>query len=475
MKRITEADKLIEMLEAAGYEAYYVGGCVRDFLRAEAGHFDAKATALPADIDVTTSATPDEMKEVFAGLRYFETGIKHGTLTVLTPDDERRPVEITTFRTDGDYSDNRHPDEVKFVRNLEEDLARRDFTINAMAMDRRGEIIDIYEGQTDLQVGLIRAVGDPDKRFQEDALRILRALRFAAMLGKHEEPFTIEAETEAAMFRNKELLQNISAERIYAELKKLITGAYAGIVIRRYVDIIGVFIPELLPMKEFEQHNPYHKYDVLEHCVRAMEEAKGAGCLEDYQVKLAALLHDVAKPQKFFLDENGVGHMYGHAEAGEKMVRDILNRLKADNETKDRVCALIRHHDLVFQEDRKLLKRWMNRYTPEMLLEILHIKRADNLATGNMSEELAEKFDRIEEEIRTILEEEQPFSLKDLSVDGSDLMVIAKDLGDERWQTGGPWIGALLLALLDEVIEGTLPNEKEALTARAAELLKNAE
>lgn len=464
-KRITGADKLIEMLEAADYEAYYVGGCVRDFLRAQTGHSDAKASGSPADIDVTTSATPDEMKEVFADLRYFETGIQHGTLTVLTPDEERRPIEITTFRTDGDYTDNRHPDQVRFVRNLEEDLARRDFTINAMAMDRRGNVVDIFGGQADLAAGKIRAVGDPDTRFQEDALRILRGLRFAAVLEHGGEAFAVEPETEAAMFRNKELLRNISAERIYAELKKLIVGPHAGIVIRRYVDILCVFIPELLPMKGFEQHNPYHRYDVLEHCIRAMEVVESAGFVEEYQMKLAALLHDVAKPQKFSLDENGVGHMYGHPEAGEKMTRDILNRLKADNETKTRVCTLIKYHDLVFQEDRRLLKRWMNRYTPEMLLEILHIKRADNLATGNMSEELADKFDRVEEEIRVILDEEQCFSLKDLAVDGSDLM--------EMTGEGGPQIGEVLAKLLDEVLDGTLSNEKEALMARAAELLKN--
>ena len=231
MKRITEADKLIEMLEAAGFEAYYVGGCVRDFLRGQS----RAAESVPADIDVTTSATPDEMKEVFAGLKYFETGIKHGTLTVLAPAEDGEadgneaegrkymPVEITTFRTDGEYKDNRHPDEVRFVRNLEEDLARRDFTINAMAMDMRGNLIDVFGGRADLEAGLIRAVGDPDRRFQEDALRILRAMRFAAVLSCGGEDdrgfedgrgFEIEPETEAAMFRNKELLGNISAERL---------------------------------------------------------------------------------------------------------------------------------------------------------------------------------------------------------------------------------------------------------------------
>ena len=448
---------MIEMLEAAGFEAYYVGGCVRDFLRG----------LEPSDLDVTTSATPDEMKEVFADLRFFETGIKHGTLTVLTPDEERRPIEITTFRTDGEYKDNRHPDEVTFVRNLEEDLARRDFTINAMAMDIRGNLVDVFGGRDDLEAGLIRAVGDPDRRFQEDALRILRALRFAAVLG-----FEIEPETEAAMFRNKELLRNISAERIYAEFKKLVTGPQVGDVVRKYVDIIGVFIPELLDMKDFEQHNPYHKYDVLEHCIRAMEAIEGAGFAEDHQMKLAALLHDVAKPQTFFRDDEGIGHMYGHAPAGEEKVRTILNRLKADGETRDRVCTLVKYHDLVFQEDRRLLKKWMNRYTPEMLLEILHIKRADNLATGNMSEELAEKFDRIESEIRAIIDEQQCFSLKDLAVDGRDIMDIyeSKCKGSSG-ALEGRRIGEILETLLDEVIDGKLPNEKEALTARAAELL----
>ena len=486
MKQIHEADTLIEMLETAGFEAYYVGGCVRDlFCRKSngtgSGDYAAAAEvdrATPADIDVTTSATPEEMKKVFEGLRYFETGIKHGTLTVLTPDERREPIEITTFRTDGKYSDNRHPDEVRFVRNLEEDLARRDFTINAMAMDRRGNLIDVFGGRQDIEAGLIRAVGDSDRRFQEDALRILRALRFAAVLekgadtgvgckssGAGENAFTIEPETEAAMFRNKDLMRGISAERIYAELKKLIVGPHAGIVFRRYVDIFGVFIPELLAMKGFEQHNPYHKYDVLEHCIRAMEAAESAGYVTDYQMKLATLLHDVGKPQTFFRDEDGIGHMYGHPAAGEEMVRTILGRLKADNETKTRVCDLIKYHDLVFQEDRKLLKKWMNKYTPEMLLEILHIKRADNLATGNMSEELAVKFDRIEALIHEILEEEQCFSLKDLAIDGRDVIAIAS-------RGPGSWVGELLQKLLDEVIDGSLPNEKEVLTARAAELLE---
>ncbi len=447
---------MIEMLEAAGFEAYYVGGCVRDSLRG----LEA------ADIDVATSATPDEMKEVFADLRCIETGIKHGTLTVLTPDETRRPVEITTFRTDGEYKDNRHPEEVTFVRSLDEDLARRDFTINAMATDIRDELTDPFGGRQDLEDGVIRAVGNPDRRFQEDALRILRGLRFAAVLdrgGEGGEGFVIEAETEAAMFRNRRLLKNISAERIYAELKKLVTGPHGGEVIRKYVDIIGVFIPELLPMKGFEQHNPYHKYDILEHCIRAMEAAESAGFVTDYQMKLAALLHDVGKPQTFFRDEEGVGHMYGHPAVGEKKVREILNRLKADGETRDRVCFLVKYHDLVFQEDRRLLKRWMNRYTPEMLLEILHIKRADNIATGNMSQELADKFDRIEAEIHAILEEGQCFSLKDLAVDGNDI----------PGRPEGRRIGKILQKLLDEVIDGSLPNEKEALVARAAELVRD--
>lgn len=471
MKRITAADNLIKMLEEAGYEAYYVGGCVRDFLMAKRCQNTCHFVTFSGDIDVTTSATPDEMKKVFAGCRYFETGIKHGTLTVMThgEDGSSLPVEVTTFRTESGYSDSRHPDRVEFVRSLEEDLKRRDFTINAMAMDISGNVIDLYGGMDDLNAKAIRAVGDPDERFGEDALRIMRAMRFAAVLGGKTGcgAFAIEKKTEEAMLRNRQLLENISEERIYAELKKLVMGANAGDVIRKYVDILGVMMPELLAMKGFQQHNPYHRYDVLEHCIRAMEKL-GETCTspEDFPLKFAGLLHDVGKPETFFRDENGIGHMYGHPAAGEKLADRIMSRLKADNDTRQHVCSLVKHHDIVFEKDRKLLKRWMNRYTPELLLEILRLKRADNFATGNMSDELALKFDEIEQMIIEILEEGECFGLKNLKITGSDILEAA---GADKGP--GKWVGDVLGRLLEEVIDGSLENKKEALVKRAVELI----
>ena len=465
MNRITKGDKLIQKLEDAGYEAYYVGGCVRDLLMSEVRREEA-AEAVAGDIDITTSATPEEMLQVFKGDRVIETGIQHGTITVLADDEadseERIPIEITTFRTDGTYSDNRHPDSVEFVRNLKEDLQRRDFTINAIAMDRHGNIQDPFGGLDDIRRRIIRTVGDPDQRFHEDALRIMRAMRCAAVLdsGVPDGSFSIDPATEKAMFRNRELLRNVSAERLFIELKKLITGPFAGIVIRRYVDVLGVVIPELLSMKGFDQKNPYHKYDILEHCIRAMEAVQPPN---EY-MKLTALLHDVGKPDMFYVDENGIGHMYGHAERGEILIREIMQRLKADRFMTDRVAMLVKHHDLVFQNDEKLIKRWMNRYGAELLLEILHIKRADNIASGNMSRELAEKYDQVEAAIHRILEEHACFSIRDLAVNGNDVLAAAKEGAADKQK--GPWVGEVLDQVLEEVMDGTLPNEREALLAR---------
>lgn len=506
-----------------------MGGCVRDFCMREmrdkaeysAGQ-EHESVLSVGDIDLTTSATPEEMKTALKEFPIIETGIQHGTVTVLMPangetneaGDKRIPFEITTYRSDGEYSDSRHPDSVRFVRNLEEDLARRDFTINAMAMDDKGNIVDPFGGREDLAKGIIRAVGDPDKRFQEDALRIMRALRFAAVLEnpavtlaeegeptrkmhstdgcqKNNHAMTIEPETEAALFRNKELLKNISVERILVEFRKLVMGPNAGIVIRRYVDILGVIIPELLEIKGFEQHNPYHKYDVLEHCVRAMEAVdlkrpeptikrsamadRGTTQSEstehvsivnsprDY-MKIAALLHDIGKPETFFLDEDGIGHMYGHPAVGERKAREILNRLKADNELTRKVCSLIKHHDLVFQQDEKLLKRWLNRFGPELLLEILEIKKADNIATGNMSEELGRKFDDVRHMIEEIVASQACFSLKHLAINGRDLI--------GEGVTEGREIGRILEAALDAVIDGQIPNKKSELLELARNMQK---
>lgn len=464
--------EILVMLERAGYEAYFVGGCVRDALM-NAEKCDSEGFGIididQGDADVATNALPEQVKKVFAEFSVIETGIKHGTVTVMLPGEpcsdmsigyDDIPVEITTYRSDGSYSDSRHPDQVAFVRSIEEDLARRDFTVNAMACDMHGQLIDPYGGQADLAAGTLRAVGDPEKRFQEDALRIMRGLRFAAVLG-----FEIEEKTAAAMMSCRALLKDISAERIFVELKKLLTGRYVGDVLRKYVDVLDDVLPEIWAMKGFEQHNPYHKYDVLEHCIRAMEAVRTTD--ENLaEMKMATLLHDVGKPDTYFMDDEGIGHFYGHPKKSEELVRGILKRLKADKATLERVATLVRYHDLIFDKDESLLKRWMNRLTPEVLLEILEIKLADNFATGNMSPELEGKFNDIRDMMADILKQEQCFSLKDLAVGGADLIAAG--------MKPGPELGAMLQQLLDAVIDGECENDKAALMALADKIIAEA-
>lgn len=442
----------LRILHAAGHEAYLVGGCVRDMLLRDmaggsAGREDTE------DIDVTTSAAPEEVKLAFSGMRVIETGIRHGTVTVMLPEGDRLlPVEITTYRTERGYADGRHPDSVAFTSSLEEDLKRRDFTMNAIAMDENGEIVDPFGGREDVRDGVIRAVGDPDLRFSEDGLRIMRAMRFAAVLG-----FDIEENTEQAMLRNRLMLERISAERVFAEFKKLVAGRYAGDVMRRYTEVLGAVFPELLAMKGFEQHNEYHRYDVLEHCVRAMEAVRTTPENNTY-MRMAALFHDVGKPLTYSQEDCGRGHFYGHASRGAEVMEKIMERMKADRWLTDRMVSLVRHHDLIFEKDERLLKRWMRRFTPEGLSEILEIKLADNIATGNMSEELGDKFREIREMIEEILRQEDCFSLKDLAVDGKDVM--------EAGVSRGPEVGRILDELLDDVIDGRVANERKTLLAQ---------
>ncbi|MCI7145755.1 MAG: HD domain-containing protein [Clostridiales bacterium] len=434
---------ILQRLETAGFSAYIVGGRLRNMLLGL-----EEDPENPWDTDVTTNALPEQVKDVFSDCRVLETGIRHGTVTVLTPE----PVEITTFRKDGAYSDSRHPDSVDFSATLEEDLARRDFTVNAIAMDARGNIEDPFGGREDLNNHILRTVGDPEERFREDPLRIFRALRFMAALTTPdgERALYADSKTEAALFTCAPLLEKIAPERLCSEFYKLITGDFAGDVIREYVDIIGVVIPPLLAMKDFNQHNPYHKYTVLEHCIRAMEAVD-----KDRVMKLAALFHDVGKPETFFIGDDGIGHMYGHPQAGERIFRSIMTRLKADRATTDQAAALIKHHDLVFHRDRALLKRWMNRFTPELLLRILTLKEADNLATGNMSPELGDKFREIRSMILEILSEGECFSLKDLAIDGNDVIAAGIE--------AGPAVGEVLSRLLSLVTEGRIENTREAL------------
>jgi tRNA nucleotidyltransferase (CCA-adding enzyme) len=422
--------EILHTLERAGYEAWCVGGCVRDML----------ANREPEDWDVATSALPEETMAVFEG-RAAPTGLKHGTVTVRTGD---RPVEITTYRVDGEYCDHRRPETVSFTRSLEEDLARRDFTFNAMALNLRRELRDPFDGRGDLERGVLRCVGEAARRVQEDALRILRGLRFAAVLGAE-----IEPATAAAIRRNRALLKDIAAERIQAELTKLLRGPWAAEVLRAYPEVIGVFWPELLPMVGFDQRNIHHCYDVWEHTLHALKEAEG-----DPALRYAALLHDIGKPPTFTLDENGVGHFYGHASASCHLAEEMLRRLKFSNEFRERVVRLIRWHDREIPRTDRGVRRALRLLGKEELRLLLALKRADNLAQAPAYHGRQLEIRKGEAILDRLLAEDACVSLRQLAVNGNDLL----DLGFR-----GPDVGRVLKELLNKVVDGELPNERESL------------
>ena len=427
-----EIKKAINMLETAGFEAYAVGGCVRDSLLGKS----------PTDYDVTTSATPDEMKTVFANEHTIETGIKHGTLTVLMGE---YPVEITTFRIDKEYLDNRHPSKVEFTRSLKEDLARRDFTVNALAYSEKTGIIDMFGGTEDLEHGIIRAVGDPDKRFTEDALRIIRALRFSSVLG-----FKIEENTSLSAERNRHLLKNISAERLFSEFKKLLCGKDAHRIILEHPDIISVFIPEIAVLKNFEQHHFRHHLDVLGHTALVIKNVPPVPVL-----RLAAFFHDIAKPLCFSLDENGTGHFYGHASFGAKIAEEVLTRLKADNKTKEEVSALVLHHEDRFEASPAPIKRLLSKIGPAAYDGLLTLMFADDCGKKpeyQNPEGFYNEYRKIADEI---INKKECFSLCNLAVNGKDLISIGIEPGHK--------LGEILDTLLSLVIEEKIENDKEKL------------
>lgn len=423
----------ITRLDAAGFEAWIVGGCVRDALLGKT----------PQDFDITTNALPAQVEAVFAGERVIETGLKHGTVTVLLDD---MPLEITTYRVDLGYSDGRHPDAVAFTPNLRDDLARRDFTVNAMAWHPDLGLVDCFGGQADLQNRLLRCVGDPATRFREDALRILRLLRFAAKLG-----FAVEPETAAAAHELRESLRLVSAERIQKELTALLCGGSAGDILVQYVDIFGVFLPELLVCKDFLQHNPHHAYDLLTHLAKTVDATPPEPVL-----RLAALLHDLGKPDCFTRDADGIGHFYGHAKRSAAMAEAIGTRLRLDNETKTRVVTLVAQHDLpLMPPTERTIRRALSRVTPPLFFDLLILKRADTLAHGLPCDERLAALDEAERVARQLLAGDACFSVRDLAVRGSDLMAAGVPQG--------PAVGQALQALLDAVLDEKAPNEKVAL------------
>ncbi len=425
----------LERLAANGYEGYIVGGCVRDSLLGCA----------PNDWDITTNALPQQTAQCFFDCRIIETGIQHGTVTVLMGD---CPLEITTYRNDGEYLDNRHPVKVTFSSELREDLCRRDFTVNAMAYHPTYGLVDLFGGVADLADGIIRCVGEAGQRFDEDGLRILRAIRFASTLN-----FQIEQETADAIHSRTALLHGIASERIREEFYKLLCGKGAPHILRQYADVIGVVIPELLRCVGFVQNSRYHCYDVYEHTLNALEY-----CNADGITRLALLFHDVGKPFCYTEDADG-GHFKGHAQIGAELCSNVLRRLRFDNDTIQRVQKLVELHDLPILAQAKSVKRLMQKLSDDDILRLLEIKRCDRLAHAEKFRDIPEELGLIPAIIKQIREEEGCFSLKNLKLNGDDLLLLGVKEGKQ--------IGFILNALLEDVIEERLSNEREALLSAA--------
>lgn len=433
-----QIEEVLEKLETAGFEAYIVGGCVRDGIMGKTAH----------DYDITTSAEPRETERVFSDCRVVETGIKHGTVTVLF---KGMSVEITTFRVDGDYPDGRHPSEVSFSRNLEDDLARRDFTMNAIAYSPRRGIIDIYGGETDINARVIRCVGEPEKRFSEDALRVMRALRFSSVLG-----FDIEENTKSAIFLKKETLAKVSKERIFSELKQLLCGGNVKKVLLEYREVFAEIIPEIRAMFDYDQHSKYHNSTLFEHTARAVEAAPARE-----EMRLAMFFHDIGKPACRSTDENGEGHYYGHAAKSAELADKILRELKCDNALRVRVCEIIKYHDIPIELSHRAIKRQLSKLGGELFCDVMEAHIADDSAKQPFTlarTETARQAIRIAEEIA---QEKPCLDLKALAVNGGDLKEIMEP---------SPMMGEILGELLSEVVDGTLENDKAALMARAREI-----
>ena len=427
-----DVKKIITKLEEAGFEAYAVGGCVRDSLL----HKE------PKDWDITTSATPMEVKGIFPAT--IDTGIKHGTVTVML---HRVGYEVTTYRVDGEYEDARHPKEVTFTRSLKEDLCRTDFTINAMAYSERSGVVDLFGGCEDLENKVIRCVGEPSERFSEDALRMMRAVRFSAALG-----FEIEEKTAESIKELAPTLVKVSAERIRTELEKTVVSPNPDRMRTAYeLGITGVVFPEFDRMMECEQNNRNHCYSVGEHTIHAMENSA-----EERILRLALLFHDVGKPLCKTTDEEGSDHFHGHPEVSEKLAHEIMRRLKYDNATISKVCRLCRWHDLRIEPRPKYLRRAINRLGEDLFPIFFDVQRADVLAQSDFRRtEKIEWIEKNEQDYEEILRKRECLSLKDLAVSGRDLI----DAGVKP----GKDVGEILNRMLEEVLDNPEKNDKEYL------------
>ncbi len=430
---------IIDTIMEAGYEAYAVGGCIRDFILGRT----------PDDWDITTSANPNQVKALFP--RTIDTGIQHGTVTVML---DKEGFEVTTYRIDGEYEDGRHPKEVTFTANLVEDLKRRDFTINAMAYNDKAGLVDVFEGMRDIEKRVIRCVGDPIQRFTEDALRLMRAVRFSAQLG-----YEIEEKTLGAMRELSPNLVHISAERIQSELIKLVISPHPEKLRIAYeTGITKIILPEFDACMETEQNNPHHCYSVGEHTLRAMQEIRA-----DKVLRLAMLFHDIGKPGTLTLDEEGIVHFHGHPALSEKMTRDILKRLKFDNDTIYMTTNLVRYHDYDVEPGPKYVRRAIMKAGEDIFPLLFDVKLADIKAqSAYMRKEKVERLEAVRQVYEEVVAQKQCVSLKTLAVTGKDLM---REMGMQP----GPEIGLILKKLLDLVIEDPSLNEREILIKAAEE------
>ena len=420
----------MQALEAAGFQVYAVGGCVRDALLG----------LTPHDYDLCTDATPEQMQQVFQNFSLVRSGEKHGTIGVIL---DHQVVEITTFRTEGGYTDSRHPGWVRFVPNLEDDLARRDFTVNAMAYSPKTGYMDPFGGRADLENRVLRAVGCPERRFAEDALRILRGARFAARFD-----LTPEETTEQAMLRLAPTMEQLARERVFEELCKLLLWATAEDLCR-YAPIITAVIPELASQVGFDQRNPHHAYDLFTHSAHVT-----ANTPAELSLRWAGLLHDVGKVPSFFTDEAGRGHFYGHAKPGAEIANEVLLRLKAPTALRGEVVQLCQLHMTLIVPEKKVVRRWLNKLGPALLEKLLTFQAADMSGKGIIEGDELEQFPKLRAIIQEILAENACFSLKNLAVNGHDLIALG---------VAGKQIGQCLQYLLEQVMEEVLPNEQGAL------------
>lgn len=429
------AEEVISRLNEKGFEAYAVGGCVRDRLLGKT----------PGDYDIASSATPDEVRSVFSGRFAIPTGLKHGTVTVCARGGQ---YEVTAFRTEGEYLDGRRPSSVAFVRDLKEDLARRDFTFNALAWHPDRGLIDLYGGLSDLNRGVVRTVGDPVKRFSEDALRILRAVRFASVLG-----FAVEEETARAALKERKRLALVSSERKAEELKKLILGDNVLYALTTFSAVITEVVPELSPCVGFAQNTPWHRYDVYEHTARSVSASP-----KDLCVRLAMLLHDIGKPESY-TEKDGIGHFYGHEILSAEKAKIALDRLKFDNKTKATVLKLIANHSRGFPESDYKFKKMFGEIGREDFFRLIAVKYADNAALGTDAA-IAERQKIAEAEARAekLCASGELYCEEMLNVSGADLL---------KTGLSGKEIGEALRELTDAAMRGEVKNERESLLAFA--------